>query len=116
MRTLAIDEDFNIYLDAQGGLAVVGDALAIQTLCAAAMRVRRGELVYNLPGGMPMFETAFDNFSAPLFEAAARLTLRKIPGVISVDSFTVSLEDGETLKYEAQIRTAFGPIWINQND
>lgn len=109
MRTLAVNQNIDIFLTDGGQLAVAQGLEAVRFSCEEAMRAIRGEMIYAVDRGMPLFETAFLEVRLPQFEAAARATLLAVPNVLSVDAFDAFVRD-DTLGYTASIRSAFGPF------
>jgi len=112
MRSLAIDSNNDIVLGADKNLALVSGPDAIAQNCTTAVQALQNEMMYAMQNGMPMFQTAWDNFNPYQFEAAARNTLAAVEGVLSVQSFALTSANN-ALSYTAQITTTFGPLTIN---
>lgn len=106
----SLDNDFT--LDARGGLAVVTGRAAVASDARSAMQAQRGEMLLAVPEGMPTLQTAWSGYNPGQFEAAARAVLLRVPGVLAVDSLTVTRE-GDALRYDAVISTPYGPAELN---
>lgn len=109
MKTLAVNQNIDLYLTRSGSLAVAEGLDAVRFSCEQAVRAIRGEMLYAADQGMPVFETAFRQLQIPQFEAAARATLLAVPNVVGVDAFDVGVS-GDVLRYTAAIRSTFGPF------
>lgn len=110
--TFAITDENDFALDAVGGLVLRTGQQAMADICKNAMQDQLGEMVYRMANGMPTLQTVWDRYSPVKFEAAGRVTLSAVPGVLSVDSFTVA-QLGNVLTYAATIRTIHGNIQLN---
>lgn len=111
-RTLASDANNDLVLDRLGNVSIVEGLEAVAANCKTAIQAQRGEMIYAFDKGMPTMATAWDRYNPIQFEAAARVILRAVPGVLGVDNFTVN-RVGERLVYTATIRTTFGGTVIN---
>ena len=111
-RTLASNADNDLVLDPQGRLLILEGQAAVAANCRSAIQAQRGEMVLAVDRGMPTFGTAWNGYRPGQFEAAARVILRDVPGVLSVDAFTVGRE-GDRLVYAATIRTVYGEAALN---
>lgn len=111
-RTLETDADNDLVLDRSGSLSILTDLAAIAANCRTAVQAQLGEMMFAADKGMPTFATAWNAYNPAQFEAAARVILAGVPGVLSVDGFTVA-RVGEVLRYTATIRTVYGGTVIN---
>lgn len=112
-RSLAVDSNNDIYVGADGSLAVATARDAVLHCCAQAAKTQLGEMIYAVDQGLPNFETVWDG--APkigLFEAYLRRTLQGVPDVTGVDSVTIDAAGG-VLTYVATIKTIYGSGAIN---
>jgi hypothetical protein len=112
VQSWAINANGDLYRDANGNMALVSGADAVGQNCVTAMRAQRGEMQYNLTGGMPMGATAFETYNPAAFEAAARKVLGAVAGVVAVTDFAVS-RSGNALNYSATIETIYGATFIS---
>lgn len=112
-RSLAVDENNDIFIGADGSLAVATARDAVQNCCAQAAKTQLGEMIFAIDQGLPNFEAVWNG--APnlgQFEAYLRRNLQAVPDVISVDSVTIDASGG-SLNYVATIKTIYGPGVIN---
>lgn len=111
--TIATDSINDIYVGADGNLALASGLQAALQDAEHAAKTLRGEMVLAVDQGIPYFQVVWSgvpNVSA--FEAAMRQALLAVPDVLEVVSLsTVRL--GATLAYEAVIRTIYGIGSIN---
>lgn len=111
-RTFSINSQNDFMLDRVNSLVINQGQLAMADICKNAMQDQLGEMIYNMSNGMPTLATVWERFSPMQFEAAGRVTLAAVPGVLAVDSFNVT-QDGSILRYTATIRTIHGSVNIN---
>lgn len=113
MLALSVDANNDIYLLADGNLALARDLSACMQACAQAVKAQAGEMIYATDQGVPNFRTIWNGAPNLLqFEAAVRLALLAVPGVQSVVSLTSRL-DGERVVYAATIKTIYGLGTLN---
>lgn len=111
--TLAVNENNDIYLDANGNLALATGIDAVLILCARAAKAQLGEMVLNTDQGMPNFQTIWNGSpNVAQFEAALRRTLLQVVDVLGVTGIDVALTNN-VLRYTATIITAYGEGVIN---
>lgn len=108
MKSLALDEKHDLALAGTGNIGIATGINAVKQNCETAMRAQVSEMIYAMQDGVPTMETVWDNFNPVQFEASARRTLSGVEGVVRVEAFYMRL-DGDTLYYEAVIRTIYGP-------
>lgn len=111
-QTLASDERNDLVLDRIGRILILSDAPAVAANCRSAVQAQRGEMQFAADKGLPTFATAWNRYNPVQFEAAARVIIRAVPGVLSIESFTVRRQ-GEVLGYTAVIRTVYGGAVVN---
>lgn len=111
-QTIGINSDMDMILDANGNLVMRTEQDAMADICKGAMQAQIGEMIFASDQGMPMMATAFRNYNPFQFEAAGRVTLLAVDGVLGVESFTV-IRVGNTLEYTAVINTIYGLVTIN---
>jgi hypothetical protein len=98
----------DLYLDADGNIALAFDQQAALQACAQAAQTLLGELVLNTTEGIPYFQTLWIGVpNIQQFNAALRNAFLNVPNVIEVVSLITS-RLGNTLNYSAIIRTTFG--------
>ncbi len=111
--TIATNSSNDIYLDAQGNMAMARDLNAVANACRNAALAQLGEMIFAINDGLPNFQVIWKgtpNF--PLFIAYLRRTLAAVPGVNRVESVLVS-QNNDIMSYTAVIITDFGTRQIN---
>ena len=108
----------DIYLDADGNLAMSVDLQAVLEGCAQVAQTLLGEMIYNTNQGIPYFQVVWVGVpNIQQFEAALRVAwLTTVPNVIEVVSLVTSQvnnpssrsQTADILTYNAVIRTSFG--------
>lgn len=106
-KTFAAGTNNDFLLGANGSLSILSGKAAVEQNCQTAMQAQRGEMVYNMSGGMPMRANVFDIYNPQLFEAAGRSVLLGVQGVKSVQHFRSYISEG-VLFYTAVIQTIYG--------
>lgn len=106
--TFLTDQQNDLYLDADGNIAMGRDIVAVMSVCDAVAETTRGECVFDVELGLPNFETVWNGVpNIPQWETAYRANIMAIDNVAEVVSLDTVVEDGQ-LKYEAVISTTFG--------
>ena len=122
VQTFAVNSDNDLYIDAQGNLAIVYDLQAVLQACKQAALTLLGEMVLQTNQGIP-YQTAIwvGVPNIPAFEGALRSSWLAIQGVTGVVSLVTSIGPytslGTTvpitaLSYSATIDTIFGSVSI----
>ena len=112
-KTLARDENCDLFVDANGNLAIATGMDAYVQIVNAKMRTVLGELPMDVNGGLPYFQTIFKDASmVDVFEAEAVKMLEGIDFVSSVKSFTCEVR-GDVLYYTSEIVTDRGALTVN---
>jgi len=113
MKTLGTDIDNDIYLGADGNIAIISALPAASQTAEHYGKTLRMEMIQEYDLGIPFFITAFGaEASIPQFEAAMRERILQTPEVLSITSFETT-QDGEVLRYTATIETSYGQTTIN---
>lgn len=112
-KTLAKDENCDLFVDANGNIAIAVGIDAYAQIVNSKMRTVLGELPMDVNGGLPYFQTIFkDSSMVDVFEAEAIKMLEGIDFVSSVKSFTCEVR-GDVLYYTAEIVTDKGAMTVN---
>lgn len=107
-RSLAIDENNDLFLDASDGLAVVTGLAAVLQNCETAARTLLNEMVLAFDQGIPYFQSVWVGVPDPaVFEASMRRRLSAVQDVNGVTDLTTA-QVGNRLTYEATISTIYG--------
>lgn len=108
-RSLAVDSNNDIFIGADGSLAVATAREAVLHICAQTAKTQLGEMIFAIDQGLPNFEAVWNGApNVGQFEAYLRRNLEAVPDVISVDSVTIDATGG-SLTYVATIKTVYGP-------
>lgn len=112
--SIAVDENNDIYLDANGNLAIVYDLDAVRQDCDHAAKTLLGELIFDSNTGVPYLQTIFSgivNFAQ--FEASLRdALLQANSAVVQVLNVSVT-QTGNTVSYRAEIESTYGQTFIS---
>lgn len=111
-RTILMTPRNDISIGADGSVQIVSGIAAVGSDCRAAMQTQRGELQYAATRGIPSLALVWNNYLPAQFEAAARLEIRQVPGVLGVVSLAVERRPG-VVRYTAVIRTLYGEANAN---
>lgn len=112
--SLAVDENNDIYLDANGNIALVYDLEAVRQDCDHAAKTLLGDLIFNQDLGIPYLQTVFTPpINLTQFEAALRDNLLGVNSAIT-QVLSVSInQNGDVLNYVAQIASIYGEFEIS---
>lgn len=105
--SIATDARNDIYIGADGNLAMASGLQAVLQDCEHTMKAQLGEMVLATTKGLPTMDTVWLQQRLPQFSAAARKALRAVSGVTDVPSFAAVVENN-TLIYRAVISTEYG--------
>jgi len=106
--SIALDDNFDIYLDVNGNLAMVTGVDACEQDCQSAAQAMLREMPLDYNNGVAYFDTVFRQINLNGFVSSARQQLLNVPGVTGIKSFTASISNG-VLTYNAQIQTVYSP-------
>lgn len=112
-RTLAVNANNDLFLGADGNLALVTALEAVLQTCEHVAKAQLGEMVLATSAGIPNFQTVWvgvPNLSQ--FDAALLAALQSVPDVTRVTALTTSVSGG-VLSYTATIQTIYGTGDIN---
>lgn len=111
MRSLAVNDSYDLFLDTQRNLAIVTDKECVKQDCLLASQMFSGEFPYDTTRGVQYFETLFNAKNPYAFEASLRSELEQVPNVTNITSFRM-LQITDVLQYEASIETTFGDVTL----
>lgn len=113
MRTFLTDENNDFVLGANGNLAIARDIEAIAQESRHHAATLRGEMIHSMDQGIAYFRDVFNKIpNLAQVEASLRRRILSIDDVVSI-TFLRAFISGETLKYEATIKTVYGEVSIN---
>jgi hypothetical protein len=108
MDTVALDENWDIYLDDAGNIALATGAEAIAQDAASQLRLFRGELWYDTAQGVPYWQQILGFLpSAALMKAKFQQAAMLVPGVAKAVVFISSVSNRE-VEGQVQITTTTG--------
>lgn len=103
----------DIYLAADGNLAMATGLAGVMQACAHAAKAQLGEMIYAIDKGVPNFQTVWKNTAnVAQFEAYLRLALEEVQDVTEVQQLDVRVENN-VLSYVAIIKTIYGEGTVN---
>lgn len=112
-RSLAMDENGDIYLGADGNLAIVTGLEATMQAAQQAAQTMLGEMQYAVDKGMPNFDVIWSGSpNISQFDAYLRRTLLSVEHVIGIKDLIIT-RNGNTLSYVATIQTDYGTGALN---
>lgn len=115
MRTLAVNENNDIFIGSDGNLAVASGLQSVTQRCEQAARILRTELPYAQSKGIPFFETPFgESNNLGLYESYLRQQYLAVEDVTDVKYIRFKRE-GDNLLYEAGILSIYGEATISGN-
>ena len=94
MKTLAINENNDIFLDASGSLAFSQGKQACADIATNKTRTLYGEVPLSAQSGIPFFDVVFNKFDPKLFEQFLRQTLMEVPGAEKVTQYEYDVSGG----------------------
>lgn len=113
--TISTNNNNDIYLGANGNLAMSSGIDAVSNACKNAALAQLGEMIFAINDGMPNFQVVWKGApNLPLFSSYLRDVLQGVSGVQQIESVAV-YQDGDVLKYTATILTDFGVRQLNGN-
>lgn len=108
MTTTFATDGNNDLLIVGRNLSVISARDAILQICEQCAKAILGEMVFNVNGGMPYFETVWvGGPTTAAFEAAFRLRIPQVLGVTEIQEL-VTAQVGESMQYTATIATIYG--------
>lgn len=111
MLSIAVDSNYDIYIDTTAKLGMVRDKDACTQDCLLASQMLSGEYPYDTTQGVTYLQSLFQNKNPYEFEQSMIDNLMTVPNVLQVDNFKI-LQQGDTLYYSADISTSFGQVTI----
>lgn len=109
MLSIAVDENYDIYVDTTAKLGMVKDKDACKQDCLLASQMLSGEYPYDTTKGVTYMQSLFQNKNPYEFEQSMIDNLSDVPNVTSVKNFKI-LQQDDKLYYSADISTNFGTL------
>lgn len=112
-RTLAVDHNNDIYIDANGTIAIATSLAATMQAAQQAAQAQLGEMEYSADKGMPNFAVVWNGTpNLSQFDAYLRRTILAVPHVTGISALTITTS-GNQVNYSASIVTDYGPGVLN---
>lgn len=119
VSTFAVDPvTHDLYIDAQGNMAIATDQQAVLQACQQAALTLLGEMVLNTDQGIPYMTAVWVGVpNLGLFEGALRASWLAVPGVTGIPQLTTAYGEvvipnttitTNAVSYSATIDTIFG--------
>lgn len=113
MRTIAINENNDIYLDASGNLVIKTDKEAVGDILVNKAQTNQGELLFNTEKGIDFFNTVFSSPAYPdLFQHQLLNEFENTEAVERIADYQADVKNG-VYSYIADIQTEYGEVNIN---
>lgn len=113
MKTIATDNNNDLYIDDGGSIAIVSDIDALANISKNAVLTNKGELTYNIQFGIPYMETIFaDVANTDIFQASIIQTLESLEGIERVSSYSFEINNG-IYSYQVEETTEYGTVVLN---
>ncbi|URG13023.1 hypothetical protein B2_30 [Stenotrophomonas phage B2] len=113
MKTIAVDENNDFYLDKSGNFPLLSDKNALEQTSRNYAATVYAEMIHQFDLGVPYDRTVFERFpNIPTFEVGLRRRLLELPNVASVVRLEVDFI-GDVLSYSAILDTDFGEVPVN---
>lgn len=109
MLSIAVDSNYDIFLNSKASLATVTDKEAVQQDCLLASQMLAGEYPYDTTQGVTYMQSLFKNKNPYEFEQSMIDNLMSVPNVTQVTNFRM-LQQADGLQYVATIETSFGEV------
>jgi hypothetical protein len=113
VQMFSLNSSNDIFIGSDGNLSLSNGVEAVALACKTASLAQLGEEVLTDTQGLPNFQAVWvgtPNYA--LYESYLRNTLLAVPGVLKVNSITLSASQN-VLHYTATLHTQFGPTQIS---
>lgn len=113
MRTFLTDGNNDFVIGDNGNLSIIQDIEAVSQESRHFAATLRGEMIHSMINGIAYFRDVFNQTpNLAQVEASLRRRILSIGDVREITFLRASIV-GETLKYEATIKTVYGEVSIN---
>lgn len=113
MKTIAINENNDIYLTPSGNIAIKKDIDALGDILINKSQTNKGELQFDDTKGIDFLNTIFNSpAEIEFFEAELIDQIEKTENVQNVYNFESETKNG-TYSYKAEVITRYGNITLN---
>lgn len=112
-KTFAVDANNDLYIGADGSLAVASDLHATLQAAQQAAQTQTGEMEYAVDQGIPNFAVTWNGApNLAQFDAALRRAILGVAHVTGIQELTIATADNQ-LRYSATIVTDYGVGVLN---
>ena len=113
MKTIALNEVNDIYIDKSGNLVIAEEKEALRQICLTATRTVYGELPFNTNFGIPYFDILYTGKSnLDLFRFYLQRIILSIENILSIKSIKFVTNNNQ-LSYNIIVNSSFGELSIN---
>lgn len=113
MKTIAINQNNDIYLDSNNNLALKKDLNAMGDILINKSQTNMGELLFNNQKGIDFFNTVFSSPAYPdLFQHQLLNQFEDTQAVEEIIDFRAQIKNN-IYSYKANIQTEFGEVILN---
>ena len=115
MKTLLLDDNWDLTLDANGNLAIVDGKYAIAQDVASAVRLFLGELWYAIDQGIPYYEQILGVWPPPSLEYLKTKFIEAglmVPGTVSIKAFLTGPGPAREIGGQLQITDGSGRLSV----
>ena len=115
-QSVLTNSNNDIYLDANGNLAMGFGVPAVKQACFNVSKASLGEEIFSTLNGIPFFQAVFVGVpNIQMFQSYLRSAILSVPGVALIQSLTVTVQNN-TLSYTAVIETIYGTTFTLQQE
>jgi hypothetical protein len=113
MRVFAADGNNDLYIGADGRLAINDGLRAVMQAVQQAVQTQLGEMVLSVDQGVPNFQSIWNGApNLSVFRAYLRATILAVENVTGIESLETTVANNK-LTYSATITTTFGTGALN---
>lgn len=113
MRVIAVDSNNDLYIGADGSLAMATALEAVLQAAQQAAQTQLGEMMFAVDQGVPNFGVVWNGAAnVSQFDAYLRRAVLSVENVTGVRDLSITVA-GNKLSYTATIETIYGPGVLN---
>ena len=113
MRTIAINQNNDIYTDSSGNLVIKQDIDAIGDILVNKCQTNQGELLFNTDKGIDFFNTIFNSPAyVDLFQSQLVTEIENTEAVQRINDYNANVNK-DIYNYTVSVQTEYGSIELN---
>lgn len=113
MRVIAVDSNNDLYIGADGSLAMATALEAVLQAAQQAAQTQLGEMMFAVDQGVPNFAAVWNGAAnVSQFDAYLRRAILSVEHVTGISDLSITVA-GNKLSYTATIETDYGPGVLN---